>query len=98
MTAGNGSGDHDLNIVGSKLAADGKLSLKADGDVTIAEATDTATLDTKLSTKGGFLGSSEKTTTHLETTTAVGSAITGGGGVDISSGKDTVISASKIEA
>ncbi|MGR9453828.1 hemagglutinin repeat-containing protein [Rhizobium leguminosarum] len=98
VAAGSGSGDHDLNIVGSKLAADGKVVLKAAGDVTIAEATDTATLDTKLSTKGGFLGSSEKTTTHLETTTAVGSAITGGGGVDISSGKDTVISASKIEA
>ncbi|NYJ14405.1 filamentous hemagglutinin [Rhizobium leguminosarum] len=98
VKAGNGSGDHDLNIVGSKLAADGKVALKADGDVTIAEATDTATLDTKLSSKGGFLGTSEKTTTHLETTTAVGSAITGGGGVDIESGKDTVISASKIEA
>ncbi|WP_261335438.1 hemagglutinin repeat-containing protein [Rhizobium leguminosarum] len=98
VTAGNSSGDHDLNIVGSKLTADGKVGLKADGDVTIAEATDTATLDTKLSIKGGFLGSSEKTTTHLETTTAVGSAITGGGGVDIESGKDTVISASKIEA
>ncbi|WP_261335768.1 hemagglutinin repeat-containing protein [Rhizobium leguminosarum] len=98
VTAGNSSGDHDLNIVGSKLAADGKVGLKADGDVTIAEATDTATLDTKLSIKGGFLGSSEKTTTHLETTRAVGSAITGGGGVDITSGKDTVISASKIEA
>ncbi|PDT32871.1 hemagglutinin [Rhizobium sp. M10] len=98
VKAGNGSGDHDLNIVGSKLAADGKVGLKADGDVTIAEATDTATLDTKLSSKGGFLGTSEKTTTHLETTTAVGSAITGGGGVDIESGKDTVISASKIEA
>ncbi|WP_245313596.1 hemagglutinin repeat-containing protein [Rhizobium sp. R635] len=98
VTAGSGSGDHDLNIVGSKLSADGKLALKADGDVTIAEATDTATLDTRLSTKGGFLGKSEKTTTHLETTTAVGSAITGGGGVDITSGKDTVISASKIEA
>ncbi|MGR9222741.1 hemagglutinin repeat-containing protein (plasmid) [Rhizobium leguminosarum] len=98
VTAGNGSGDHDLNIVGSKLAADGKVALKADGDVTIAEATDTATLDTKLSTKGGFLGSSEKTTTHLETTTAVGSAITGGGGVDIESGKDTVISASNVTA
>ncbi|MDI5929990.1 hemagglutinin repeat-containing protein [Rhizobium leguminosarum] len=98
VTAGNSSGDHDLNIVGSKLTADGKVALDADGDVTIAEATDTATLDTKLSTKGGFLGSSEKTTTHLETTTAVGSAITGGGGVDITSGKDTVISASKIEA
>ncbi|WP_245483675.1 hemagglutinin repeat-containing protein [Rhizobium ruizarguesonis] len=98
VTAGNGSGDHDLNIVGSQLTADGKLALKADGDVTIAEATDTATLDTKLSVKGGFLGSSEKTTTHLETTMAVGSAITGGGGVDIESGKNTVISASKIEA
>ncbi|MCJ9696942.1 hemagglutinin repeat-containing protein, partial [Rhizobium sp. PRIMUS64] len=98
VTAGNGSGDHDLNIVGSKLAADGKVGLKADGDVTIAEATDTATLDAKLSTKGGFLGSSEKTTTHLETTTAVGSAIIGGGGVDITSGKDTAVSASKIEA
>ncbi|MBB3644211.1 filamentous hemagglutinin [Rhizobium sp. BK619] len=98
VKAGNGGGDHDLNIVGSKLAADGKVALKADGDVTIAEATDTATLDTRLSSKGGFLGTSEKTTTHLETTTAVGSAITGGGGVDIESGKDTVISASKIEA
>ncbi|MDV4162203.1 hemagglutinin repeat-containing protein [Rhizobium leguminosarum] len=98
VAAGSGSGDHDLNIVGSKLAADGKVVLKAAGDVTIAEATDTATLDTKLSVKGGFLGKSEKTTTHLETTTAVGSAITGGGGVDIASGKDTVISASKIEA
>ncbi len=98
VTAGNGSGDHDLNIVGSKLAADGKLALKADGDVTIAEATDTATLDTKLSTKGGFLGKSEKTTTHLETTTAVGSSISGGAGVDLQSGKDMVISASKIEA
>ncbi|WP_261336152.1 hemagglutinin repeat-containing protein [Rhizobium leguminosarum] len=98
VTAGSGSGDHDLNIVGSKLAAEGKLALTADGDVTIAEATDTATLDTRLSTKGGFLGKSEKTTTHLETTTAAGSAITGGGGVDITSGKDTVISASKIEA
>ncbi|MBB4236292.1 hemagglutinin repeat-containing protein [Rhizobium esperanzae] len=98
VTAGNGSGDHDLNIVGSKLAADGKLALKADGDVTIAEATDTATLDTRLSSKGGFLGKSEKTTTHLETTTAVGSSISGGAGVDITSGKDTVISASKIEA
>ncbi|RWX14329.1 filamentous hemagglutinin N-terminal domain-containing protein [Rhizobium hidalgonense] len=98
VTAGNGSGDHDLNIVGSKLAADGKLALKADGDVTIAEATDTATLDTRLSTKGGFLGTSEKTTTHLETTTAVGSAISGSGGVDINSGKDTVISASKVIA
>ncbi|WP_326912882.1 hemagglutinin repeat-containing protein [Rhizobium johnstonii] len=98
VTAGSGSGDHDLNIVGSKLAADGKVGLKADGDVTIAEATDTATLDTKLSIKGGFLGSSEKTTTHLETTTAVGSTITGGGGVDIESGQNTVISASRIEA
>ncbi|MBX4948544.1 hypothetical protein HJA95_02795, partial [Rhizobium binae] len=98
VTAGNGSGDHDLNIVGSQLSADGNLALKADGDVTIAEATDTATLDTRLSTKGGFLGKSEKTTTHLETTTAVGSSISGGAGVDITSGKDTVISASKIEA
>ncbi|WP_245510470.1 hemagglutinin repeat-containing protein [Rhizobium laguerreae] len=98
VTAGSGSGDHDLNIVGSKLGADGKVGLKADGDVTIAEATDTATLDTKLSVKGGFLGSSEKTTTHLETTMAVGSTITGGGGVDIESGQNTVISASKIEA
>lgn len=98
VTAGTGSGDHDLNIVGSKLTADGKLALKADGDVTIAEATDTATLDTKLSLKGGFFGKSEKTTSHLETTTAVGSAITGGGGVDIESGRDTVISASNVTA
>ncbi|WP_246711270.1 hemagglutinin repeat-containing protein [Rhizobium ruizarguesonis] len=98
VTAGSGSGDHDLNIVGSKLAADGKVGLKADGDVTIAEATDTTTLDTRLNSKGGFLGTSEKTTTHLETTTAVGSSISGAGGVDITSGKDTVISASNVIA
>ncbi|WP_221152333.1 hemagglutinin repeat-containing protein, partial [Rhizobium binae] len=98
VAAGSGSGDHDLNIVGSQLSADGNLALKADGDVTIAEATDTATLDTRLSTKGGFLGKSEKTTTHLETTTAVGSSISGAGGVDLTSDKDTVISASKVIA
>ncbi|MFS2174358.1 hemagglutinin repeat-containing protein [Rhizobium pisi] len=98
VKAGNGTGDHDINIIGSKLAADGKVDLKASGDMTIAEATDTATLDTKLNVKGGFFGGSEKSTSHLEISNAAGSSITGGGGVDLQSGKDTVISASKIEA
>ncbi|MGM4915063.1 hemagglutinin repeat-containing protein [Rhizobium sp. 768_B6_N1_8] len=90
---------NDLNIIGSGLTAGGAVGLQATGDVTVAEATDSATRDTRGSTKsGGFLGSRETTSSHLETTTAVGSAINGKDGVAIASGGDTIVSASKVTA
>lgn len=90
---------NDINIVGSSLTAEGTVGLQATGDVTVAEATDSATRDTKGSTKSsGFLGSKENTSSHLETTTAVGSAISGKDGVTIVSGGDTTVSASKVMA
>nr|NLR85813.1 hypothetical protein [Rhizobium sp. P28RR-XV] len=90
----------DINVIGSTMAADGKLGLQADKNVTIAEATDSATLDVKSSSKkSGFFGSTkENASGHLETTTAAGSALSGKDGVTIISGGDTTVSASKVTA
>ncbi len=91
---------NDINVIGSTMAADGKLGLQAGKSVTIAEATDSATLDVKSSSKkSGFFGSTkENASGHLETTTAVGSSVSGKGGAAIISGGDTTVSASKITA
>ncbi|WP_269245861.1 hemagglutinin repeat-containing protein [Rhizobium sp. AG207R] len=90
----------DINVIGSTMDADGKLGIQAGKNVTIAEATDSATLDVKSSSKkSGFLGSTkENASGHLETTTAVGSSLSGKDGVTIKSGGDTTISASKVTA
>jgi filamentous hemagglutinin len=88
----------NLNIIGSNLAAGGTVGLKATGDVTIAEAVDTSTTDYKYKKKGGLFGGGKQTTSHTETQTAVGSSISGGKGVSITSGGDTVVSASKVTA
>ncbi|UWU23051.1 hemagglutinin repeat-containing protein [Rhizobium sp. CB3060] len=92
--------NNDINVIGSTMAADGKLGLQADKNLTIAEATDSATLDVKSSSKkSGFFGSTkENASGHLETTTAVGSSVSGKGDVTIISGGDTTISASKVAA
>ncbi|SCB38879.1 Haemagluttinin repeat-containing protein [Rhizobium hainanense] len=91
---------NDINVIGSTMAADGKLGLQAGKNVTIAEATDSATLDVKSSSKkSGFFGSTkENVSGHLETTTAIGSSVSGKGGAAIISGGDTTVSASKITA
>jgi filamentous hemagglutinin len=89
-------GDHDLSIIGSKLQAAGKVDLKASDDVTIAEATDSSVVDTETRKKRVF--SSSKSSTHTETSTAIGSSIAGGQGIDVTSGGDTTISASKLKA
>ncbi len=90
----------DINVIGSTMAADGMLGLQVKNNVTIAEATDSATLDVKSSSKkSGFLGSTkENASGHLETTTAVGSSVSGKGGATIISGGDTTVSASKVTA
>ncbi len=90
----------DINVIGSTMAADGMLGIQADKNVTIAEATDSATLDVKSSSKkSGFFGSTkENASGHLETTTAAGSSLSGKDGVTIISGGDTTVSASKVTA
>ncbi|WP_244616989.1 MULTISPECIES: hemagglutinin repeat-containing protein [unclassified Rhizobium] len=92
--------NNDINVIGSTLAADGILGLQAKNNVTIAEATDGYTLDTKSSSKkSGFFGSTKKDASgHLETTTAAGSTLSGKDGVTIISGGDTTVSASKVTA
>lgn len=87
---------HDLNIIGSKIDAKGKVDLSATDNVTIAEARDTGYSQLDTSSKGVF--SKKESHSRTETETAVGSSISGGDGVDITSGKDTVISASKVQA
>ncbi|ASV87933.1 filamentous hemagglutinin family N-terminal domain protein (plasmid) [Ochrobactrum quorumnocens] len=87
---------HDLNIIGSKIDAKGKVDLSATDNVTIAEARDTGYSQLDTSSKGIF--SKKESHSRTETETAVGSSISGGDGVDISSGKDTTISASNIQA
>ncbi len=87
-----------LNLIGSTIAAGGTVGLKATGDVTIAEAVDTATIDYTYKKKGGLFGGKKQTTSHTETETAVGSSVSGGKGVSIVSGGDTVVSASNVTA
>lgn len=60
------------------------------------EARDTGYSQLDTSSKGIF--SKKESHSRTETETAVGSSISGGSGVDISSGKDTTISASKVQA
>ncbi|NTI50396.1 hypothetical protein G6L94_18890, partial [Agrobacterium rhizogenes] len=90
----------DINVIGSTMTADGSVGLQAKDDVTIAQATDAYTIDTKSSTKkSGFFGSTkENASGHLENTTAVGSSISGKDGVTIISGGDTTVSASSAAA
>lgn len=87
-----------LNLIGSTIAADGTVGLKATGDVTIAEAVDTTTIDYTYKKKGGLFGGKKQTTSHTEAETVVGSSVSGGKGVSIISGGDTVVSASKVTA
>lgn len=68
----------NLNVIGSTIAADGTVGLKATGDVTIAEAVDTTTIDYTYKKKGGLFGGKKQTTSHTETETAVGSSVSGG--------------------
>ncbi|MFK4823108.1 hemagglutinin repeat-containing protein, partial [Ochrobactrum quorumnocens] len=87
---------HDLNIIGSKIDAKGKVDLSATDNVTIAEARDTGYSQLDTSSKGVF--SKKESHSRTDTETAVGSSISGGDGVNITSGNDTTISASNIQA
>ncbi len=88
----------NLNVIGSTITSDSTVGLKATGDVTITEAVDTTTIDYTYKKKGGLFGGSKQTTSHTETQTVVGSSVSGGKGVSIVSGGDTVLSASTVTA
>ena len=93
-TAGN-----DLNIIGSKLEADGKAALSAGNDVNILAAENTHDLDSSFSEKSsGPFGKKRSWTKNEHDTEAVGSSISGKDGVDIASGNNTTIAASKVQA
>ncbi|MDM9645788.1 hemagglutinin repeat-containing protein [Rhizobium sp. S163] len=92
VAAGADTGDHDLNIIGSSIQADGKVDLKASSDITIAAVTDTS--ETDASWKSGRT----KLQGHFGSETTVGSSISGGDGIATNSGGDTLVSASKLQA
>lgn len=93
-TAGN-----DLNIIGSKLEADGKAALSAGNDVNILAAENTHDLDSSFSEKSsGPFGKKRSWTKNEHDTEAVGSSVSGKDGVDIASGNNTTIAASKVQA
>lgn len=88
-----GKGEGDLAIIGSGIAADKSVDLKAAGNVTIAEARDSESYD--FHAKSGDNATTDAT---LDREMAAGSSISGKTGVAIDSGKDTTISASKVQA
>jgi len=92
MTTHGHTGDHDLNVVGSSISASGKVELKASDDITVAGVEDSSMLDA--SWKSGRT----KNHGHFETETTVGSSISGGDGVSTTSGGDTLVSASRLQA
>ncbi|OJY04697.1 MAG: hypothetical protein BGP07_12995, partial [Rhizobiales bacterium 63-22] len=99
IKAGNGPDagtTHDVSIIGSKVDAGDKVELSATDNVTIAEARDTGY--SQLDTRSKRIFSKKETHSRTETETVVGSSISGSGGVDIRSGGDTTISASKVQA
>lgn len=87
------SGTGNLNIVGSKIAADQSVGLKAADNITIAEARDSSSLE--LHNKSG---KKARTDSQFTIETTVGSSVSGKTGVDIASGNDTTISASNVQA
>lgn len=89
---------NDLNIIGSDVSADGSVGLKAESNVNVLTAESDYHLDSKFKESGGTFGKTRAWTKDEDSTTLKGSSISGGTGVDISSGKDTTIAASKVQA
>ncbi|MDF3934498.1 hemagglutinin repeat-containing protein [Pseudomonas citronellolis] len=83
----------DINVKGANVSAGGDASLAAGGNVTVDTIVDSrATTDTV--SHGGFLGGSS-TTTNVQTEKNIGSTLSTGGNLKISSGGDTVLAGSQ---
>ncbi len=99
VAAGTDGAAKDINIIGSSIEAGGKAELNATNNVNILAAEDSHELHSTFSEKSsGPFGKSRSWTKDEAETTAKGSSISGGTGVDISSGNNTTIAASKITA
>ncbi|WP_245256479.1 hemagglutinin repeat-containing protein [Bartonella tamiae] len=97
--AGQDGKEHNLNIIGSSIDADGKVGLKATGDVSILAAEDSYHEDISTKSKtGGLFKKTNKKETSTDTTTTVGSSISGNDGVNIQAGNNVTVSASDIVA
>jgi filamentous hemagglutinin len=98
-TAGSTGEAHDLNIIGSKVEAGGKVGLSATNDVNILAAESSYDLQADFhETSSGPFGKTRSWSRNESDTTQLSSAISGKDGVDITSGNNTTIAASKIAA
>ncbi len=83
----------DINVHGANVSSGGDTSLAAGGNVTVDTIVDSrATTDTV--SHGGFLGGSS-TTTNVQTEKNIGSTLSSGGNLKVTSGGDTVLAGSQ---
>ena len=97
--AGLDGKDHNLNIIGSSVDADGKVGLKTTGDINILASQDTQQSRFHMEEDGGTFGGGKHTSDKSsDGYTLNGSSISGGDGVNIISGGDTTVFSSDIKA
>ncbi|EJF81739.1 filamentous hemagglutinin family domain-containing protein [Candidatus Bartonella washoeensis Sb944nv] len=91
MIAGQDGKQHDLSIIGSSVAADGNVGLKASNDILITNTENS--LQRKISgfAGGGVFGGGKSVHNNVESTQVVSANITGDEGITIESGKDTQV-------
>ncbi len=99
ITAGADGAAKDINMIGSSIDAGGKASLNATNNINVLAAEDSHELHSTFSEKGSGPFAKTKSWSRDEAeTTARGSSISGGAGIDITSGNNTTIEASKLAA
>ncbi|EJF86039.1 hemagglutinin repeat-containing protein, partial [Candidatus Bartonella washoeensis] len=91
VIAGQDGKQHDLSIIGSSVAADGNVGLKASNDILITNTENS--LQRKISgfAGGGVFGGGKSVHNNVESTQVVSANITGDEGITIESGKDTQV-------
>ncbi|MBI0021422.1 hemagglutinin repeat-containing protein [Bartonella sp. W8097] len=97
--AGLDGKDHNLNIIGSSVDADGKVGLKTTGDINILASQDTQQSRFHMEEDGGTFGGGKHTSDKSRDAVIYnGSFISGDKGVNIQSGQNTTIAGSAIVA
>ena len=87
----------NISVQGASVSAGGNATLKAGQAITFDTIVDKASSTTAGSSSSGFLESASNTTTAT-TTRNIGSTVTVGGTLGLSSGKDTTIAGSTVSA
>ena len=86
------SGQGDVSVIGSRINASGTVNIRAADNVTVAEAYNEQHHETH------YRDGSRRNDEITDKNSAISSSISGGAGVNISSGNNTIISASKVQA